>query len=132
MSNVPNHSQTSRIRFDIQKLQNGLGDTLQYWHGNSYKGIPVTVYVSGEKVGHGIKLKHWDTTIAVITTVGPIYFDARYISSTTRGFQGRILNALRTAYGDNYASVARIAEELALPTGERDVLDWIADTTVIR
>jgi len=130
--NVPNHSQASRIRFDIQKLQNGQGDTLQHWQGNSYKGIPVTIYVDGEKVGHGIQLKHWDTTIAVITMVGPIYFDARYISSTTRGFQGRIINALRTAFGENYASVVRIAEELALPTGEREVLDWRAEGTSVR
>ena len=130
--NVPNHAQTSRIRFDIQKLQNGQGDQLEYWQGNSYRGIPVTVSLANETVLHGIKLKHWDTTIAVVTMAGPIYFDARYISSTTRSFQGRILNAMRTAYGENYAAVVRIAEELALPTGERDVLDWIDDGTIIR
>ena len=130
--NVPNHSQADRITSDIRKLLDGKGDTLQYWQGNSYRGIPVTVSLANETVLHGIKLKHWDTTIAVVTMAGPIYFDARYISSTTRSFQGRILNAMRTAYGENYAAVVRIAEELALPTGERDVLDWIDDGTIIR
>lgn len=129
---IPNHAQTARIHSDIQTLQNGRGDALEPWRGNSYKGIPVTVSVHGHTIRHGIKLKHWDTTIAIITSTGPVYFNARYISQTTRAFQGRILNALRAAYGDDHASVVRIAEELAMPTVERDVLDWMDDNMVTR
>lgn len=119
--NVPNHSQTSRIRFDVQRLQNGQ-DPL-YWRGNSYQGIPTTFAINDVET-LGIRFKHWDTTIAAVTASGVLYFNARYISTTTRGFQSRIVNALATAFGENHAAVVRIREELALPTGERDILDW--------
>lgn len=131
-TNVPNHSQTSRIQHDIQTILRGQGDRVSYWQGNSYKSIPVTIHVDGHRIIHGIKLVHWNTPIAIITAVGAIYFDARYISSTTRGFQGRIVNAMRNVFGNDYASVARIVEELSLPTSERDVLDWLNDSTRIQ
>lgn len=121
---IPNYAQTSRIRFDIQAIQNGRGDTVEYWHGNSYKGIPETLRVDGHRIWHGIRLMHWDTTIAIISAAGAIYFDARYVSATTRGFQGRILNAMRTAFGENHPTVIRIAAELSMPTDQRGVLDW--------
>lgn len=123
---VPNHSQVDRIATDLRKLAHN--DDPAVWQGNSYQGFPVTAKVRQETKHNGYQLKHWSTTIAEFhyTPQGVVlaYFDARYISSTTRGFQGRILRAMSRVFGPAHATVVRVAEELALPTGERGVLDW--------
>lgn len=121
---VPNHSQASRIRFDVQSLQNHAD--IKPWKGNSYSGHQDVFYETLEdgftKAHTTYDLMHWSTTIASITRNGVLYFDARYISATTRGFQGRILNALRTAFGESHPDVVRISQELGKPTSQRGIL----------
>ena len=125
--NVPNYLQVDQIATDLLKLT--YNDDPAAWKGNSYRGFPITAKVSQEAKYNGYQLKHWGTTIAVFhyapQGVVLAYFDARYISSrTTRGFQGRILRAMNRVFGPDHAAVVRVSEELALPTGERGVLDW--------
>lgn len=118
--NVPNHSQTSRIRFDIQALQNG--QTPSDWRGNSYAGI---VGYATEN-GRLYTLIHWQTPIAQIHVKDGVatilFFDARHISTTTRGFQGRIIRALSTALGMRNPDVERIHAELGRKTSDRRAL----------
>lgn len=119
---VPNHSQASRIRFDLQKLASvDHKQTIKDWRGNSYQGRLYTDYQTGLSV---YELVHWNTTIAQFTTVVPgkvlmTYFNARYISTTTRGFQSRILNAMRTALGENSPAVLAVDNELGKSTALR-------------
>lgn len=119
---VPNHSQTSRIRFDLQRLASvDHKQTIKDWHGNSYQGRLYTDYQTGLSV---YELVHWSTTIAQFTTFIPgkvlmTYFNARYISTTTRGFQSRIFNAMRTALGENNPAVRAVGNELGKPTAQR-------------
>lgn len=125
--NVPNHAQTSRIRFDLQRLA-GIDhkNTIKDWHGNSYQGRLYSDYQTRLSI---YELVHWSTTIAQFTTETPgvvrlHYFNARYISSTTRSFQGRILNAMATALGENHPSVIQVREMLSQPTHNRTALIW--------
>lgn len=120
--NVPNHSQTSRIRFDLERLA-GVDhkSTIKDWRGNSYQGRLYTDYQTGLSI---YELVHWNTTIAQFTTMRPgvvvmTYFNARHISTTTRGFQSRILNAMRTAFGENNSFVRAVSAELAQKTHQR-------------
>ena len=91
--NVPNHTQAIRIASDLNKLARG--ESADDWHGNSYAGI-VGYPQDG---GRMYTLIHWSTPIAQLHIasngeVSVLMFNARYISATTRSFQGRIYRAL--------------------------------------
>ena len=119
--NVPNYAQVDRITRDMGALLRG--EDPDYWKGNSYQGIPSTLGVrSGGFVG-GMRYKHWYTTIAVVSREGKlVYFDATYRSTTTRGFQSRILQGLRNL--PDQSRVQAAYAELAKPTDTRDALNW--------
>ena len=118
--NIPNHAQASRIASDLNKLARG--ESADDWRGNSYAGI-----VGYQDGGRMYTLTHWSTPIAQLHIasdgkVSVLMFNARYISATTRSFQGRILNALRTALGENDPMVVIIQHELGRKTHLRGVL----------
>lgn len=125
MATVPNHSQADRIARDVARLMRGDGHTLSYWQGNSYRSVPTTHLTRGASVVHSIRLIHWDTTIAeVVHGVGLTYFDARYLSRTTRGFQSRIIKGLANLEGARWSRVQAAHAELAKPADGRAILDW--------
>lgn len=132
--NIPNHLQVNRIAFDLNGLSLGMQTGIRDWQGNSYRGI-IGYAPNG---GHYYTLIHWSTPIAQFEVaqgtleapgrVNVLMFDARYISSTTRSFQGRILNALKhvnRADGDHYVA---IANELGKPMGMRKPLTLRTNT----
>lgn len=127
MVTIPNHSQAQRIRRDVRRLAADLITHGDAWQGNSY-----ALQVEIDPGSKALQYRHWSTIICEIeqapgTTekVRVTYFDARYHSSTTRGFQGRLLEAFK--YGLIPADqLSRIVNELALPTGLRGVLAWEA------
>ena len=100
-NNVPNNAQAARIERDVTNPRD--------WFGNSYRAT---------SRASGMTYVHWNTTIAETTDGRLTYFDARYISTTTRGFQSRIVAGLDAAGIDVSAAQA----ELAKPTHERDRL----------
>lgn len=104
--NVANYEQETRIATDILTLK-----TARDWQGNSYSG---TVYAEN----NSYDLYHWSTRIATVKDGALTYFDARYHSATTRGFQGRILRGLARAGID----VSQAKQELAKPTDAREIL----------
>ena len=104
--NVTNKEQETRIATDVLTLK-----TARDWQGNSYSG---TAYAEN----NSYDLLHWSTRIATVQDGALTYFDARYHSATTRGFQGRILRGLARAGID--VSAAR--QELSKPTHERGVV----------
>lgn len=117
---VPNHQQQHVIQSDVAHLPDfDRGNEFREWSGNSYAGH--TEY-TGEFVRY--VLRHWSTTIAeieyshVTKTTTLTYFDARYHSSTTRSFQGRILRALDRAG----VSVAEAYNQLSRPTHQRGLM----------
>lgn len=120
--NVPNHLQSNHIASDLNRLAAGqlnIGD----WRGNSYHGI--VDYAAGG--AHLYTLVHWNTPIAQLHIasngkVSVLHFDARYISSTTRSFQGRIYRALCKVHAVNASDLAHIGEELGRKTHLRKVL----------
>ena len=120
--NVPNHTQAARIRHDI--VNACCNRTPKAWRGNSYSARVVT---DDTRTFSQLfyQLVHWDTTIAEISVYGGVisvtYFDARYISSTTRGFQSRILKALVELVGSDHPDVVAISQELGKPTHSRGV-----------
>lgn len=118
--NVPNHAQAARIASDLNKLARG--ESASDWQGNSYRGI---VGYAPES-GHYYTLIHWSTPICQIAVhkgkVVVMMFNARYISSTTRSFQGRILSALRRVHDARTNDLTAIGDELSRSTGERQLL----------
>lgn len=136
--NVPNHAQVARIASDIRRMAHWQynqstpwSDVHTTWNGNSYSGYCLTQTVEGANgapttaiVYH---LFHWNTEIATIEfredEITRVTFLARYISSTTRGFQGRILRGLQQAGFDTNL----IVEELALPTHHRGTVTYLTD-----
>lgn len=70
-------------------------------------------------------LMHWDTVITAVYYEPRVeklvmdYFDARYISATTRGFQSRILKAFDKigVWGTKI-----VATELGKPTHKRGII----------
>ena len=119
---VPNHAQVNRMISDLNRLGNvDHKDTIKDWRGNSYQGRLYTDYRTGLSV---YELVHWDTTIAQFTTTTPgkvtlAYFNASYISPTTRGFQGRIFQAMSRAHTTRANDIAAVADELGKPTDSR-------------
>ena len=136
--NVPNHAQSARITRDIRRMQQWQrdqstpwSDVHTSWSGNSYSGYCLTETVEGANkaaitavVYH---LFHWSTEIATIEfredEITRVSFLARYISTTTRGFQGRILQGLQQAGFDTN----EIVHELALPTDQRGAVTYLTD-----
>ena len=122
--NVPNYSQASVIAADLIRFRDGdnPGATLS-WTGNSYSGRRMGRF--GNDLPETYDLIHWDTTIASIcmTDKGLTvwYFDARYLSATTRKFQGRILEALDKI--GVYGTRATLSE-LSEPTGKRRIVGY--------
>ena len=118
---VPNHTQANCIASDLNKLARG--ESADDWHGNSYAGI--VGYLQG-----GVRiytLMHWSTPIAQLHIasdgkVSVLMFNARYISATTRSFQGRIYQALQTVHAINVNDLSAIGDELGKKTHERGVL----------
>ena len=121
MATVPNHSQVDRIASDLRQFSQGTRPT--DWHGNSYSGY---TFLSARHDGIVYVLQHWNTSIAEFVVkdgaVKLIHFDARYHSSTTRSFQGRILTAMEHAAVDPTPGQTSISWELSRPTGARTVL----------
>ena len=118
--NVPNHAQASRIASDLIKLARG--ESVADWRGNSYAGI-----VGYQDGGRMYTLIHWSTPIARlhITRDGKVYvlmFNARYISATTRSFQGRIYRALCKVHAIDEGELSAISDELGKKTHERGEL----------
>ena len=118
--NVPNHAQTNRIASDLNKLARG--ESAYDWHGNSYVGI-----VGYQDGGRMYTLIHWSTPIAQLHIasdgkVSVLMFNARYISATTRSFQGRIYRALFKVHTINVSDLAIIGHELGRKTHLREVL----------
>ena len=118
--NVPNHAQAIRIASDLNKLARG--ESAYDWHGNSYAGI--VGYQDGSRM---YTLIHWSTPIAQLHIasdgkVSVLMFNARYISATTRSFQGRIYQALQTVHAINVNDLSAIGDELGKKTHERGVL----------
>ena len=119
--NVPNHAQADRIASDLNKLARG--ESADDWRGNSYAGI-VGYLQDG---GRTYTLIHWSTPIAQLHIasdgkVSVLMFNARYISSTTRSFQGRIYRALCKVHTINASDLAIIGQELGRKTHLREVL----------
>lgn len=118
---TPNHAQVNRIAYGLNSLAEG--KSAPDWRGNSYAGV-----VGYAKSGaHLYTLIHWSTPIAQLHVsaegkVSVLYFDARYISSTTRSFQGRIYRALTKVHGIRPNDLTAIGDELAKSTGNRGVL----------
>ena len=120
--NVPNYSQAQVIAADLFRVRDNdnPGATLS-WSGNSYAGErrraedDANIYV----------LTHWNTVIATVgfheetEKLALIYFNARHISATTRGFQGRILKALDKV---GVWGTSVVASELGKPTHKRGVI----------
>ena len=136
--NVPNHTQAARIARDIRRMQHWQkeqatpwSDVHTSWSGNSYGGYCLTQTVEG--ANHApttavvYRLFHWNTEIATIEfredEITRVSFLARYISTTTRGFQGRILQGLQQAGFDT----DEIVHELALPTHQRGFVSYLTD-----
>lgn len=117
---VPNNAQVNRIASDLNKLARG--ERATDWRGNSYAGV--VGYLTGE--GRLYTLVHHVTPIAQIRVrdgkVSVLMFNARYISTTTRGFQSRIYRALTKVHAIRPNDLTLIADELARPTDERQVL----------
>jgi hypothetical protein len=113
LKRVINANQAARIYSDVIHVM--AGKRPEEWTGNSYQGF---------ESGYGeYMLMHWSTPIAVIRRdVGIVYFNATYISSTTRGFQSRILSALTGVFGTTNPAIRSISAELGKPTGERGVI----------
>lgn len=117
--NVPNYSQAQVIAADLIHVRDNdnPGATLS-WSGNSYSGA--RRHEDGMYI-----LMHWDTVIAAVYYEPRVeklvmdYFNARYISATTRGFQSRILKAFDKmgVWGTKTA-----ATELGKPTHKRGVI----------
>lgn len=136
--NVPNHTQVARITQDIRRIQHWQknqstpwSDVRTSWSGNSYGGYCLTQTVEGANgapttaiVYH---LFHWNTEISEIQfredEITRVTFLARYISTTTRGLQGRILKALQQAGFDTNL----IVSELDLPTHQRGEVTYLTD-----
>ena len=119
--NVPNHSQANRIASDLNKLARG--ESAYDWHGNSYAGI-VGYPQDG---GRMYTLIHWSTPIAQLHIasdgkVSVMMFNARYISATTRSFQGRIYQALHEVHTIDVSDLSHIGHELGRKTHLREVL----------
>ena len=119
--NVPNHAQAIRIASDLNKLARG--KSADDWHGNSYAGI-VGYPQDG---GRTYTLTHWSTPIAQLHIasngeVSVLMFNARYISATTRSFQGRIYRALCEVHAINASDLSHIGHELGRETHLREVL----------
>ncbi len=120
--NVPNYSQAQVIAADLIRIRDNdnPGATLS-WSGNSYRGERET-YVDGTDV---YVLSHWGTVISVVyfhTETEKLtvhYFNARYISATTRQFQGRILQAFDKI---GVWGTKTVRSELAKPTHKRGVI----------
>lgn len=122
---VPNYGQSTRITIDLRRLA-GVDhrSTIRDWRGNSYQGRLYQDYGTGFSI---YELVHWRTTIAQFTTMHPgevrlAYFNASYISATTRGFQGRILKGMADALGEDHPDVQLVAHELGKPTHKRGEL----------
>ena len=120
--NVPNHAQANRIASDLNKLARG--ESADDWHGNSYAGI-----VGYQDGGHMYTLIHWSTPIARLHIasdgkVSVLMFNARYISATTRSFQGRIYQALQTVHTIDVNDLSAIGDELGKKTHKRGVLSF--------
>ena len=118
--NVPNHAQASRIASDLNKLARG--ESVADWHGNSYAGI-----VGSQDGSRMYTLIHWSTPIAQLHIasdgkVSVLMFNARYISATTRSFQGRIYQALCKVHAINVSDLSAIGGDLGKKTHERGVL----------
>ena len=138
MVNVPNHKQAARIAQDIRRIQHWQrdqstpwSDVRTVWAGNSYSGQCLMQTVEGANhapttavVYH---LFHWNTEIACLEfradEVVRITVNAHYYSSTTRGFQSRILRALQSAGFDTQILV----DELSLPTHQRGTVTYLTD-----
>lgn len=119
---VPNYSQKSVIAADLIRVRDNEnpGAALS-WEGNSYEGFRET-YADGTV---GYFLRHWNTIIAAlyfeqnVEKVVVSYFNARYISATTRGFQSRILDAFdRVGVWGTQA----VRSELSKPTHKRGLI----------
>ena len=136
--NVPNYAQADRIASDIRRISSWQSnpstpwsEVHTSWTGNSYSGYCLTETVEGSNsapttavVYH---LIHWTTEIATIEFredgITRITFNARYFSTTTRGFQGRILSGLQRAGFDT----TLIVSELSLPTPQREKVTYLTD-----
>ena len=119
--NVPNHAQVNRIASDLNLLAQG--KDARDWQGNSYAGI--VGYATDR--GRLYTLIHWSTPIAQLHVandgrVSVLMFNARYISSTTRSFQGRIYKALCKVHSINASDLQHIGTELGKKTHERGAL----------
>ena len=138
MVNVPNHTQAERIAQDIRRIQQWQRDQSTpwsyvhtNWNGNSYGGYCLTQTVEG--ANHApttavvYRLFHWNTEIATLEfredEITRITVNAVYHSSTTRGFQGRILRALQSAGFDTQILI----DELSLPTHQRGTITYLTD-----
>ena len=119
--NVPNHTQAARIAVDLKRLQSGQAEIIKDWQGNSYQGRAykhdgIWIY----------ELVHWSTTIAQFALIGGqvvmTWFDARYLSSTTRGFQGRIIKGMTNSHiGRGW--IEMVSDQLSQPTGKREIIN---------
>ena len=136
--NIPNHTQSAHIARDIRRMQQWQrnqstpwSDVHISWSGNSYGAYCLTQTVGGANgapttavVYH---LIHWSTEIASIEfradEITRVSFLASYISTTTRGFQSRILQGLQQAGFDTN----EIVHELALPTDQRGSVTYLTD-----
>lgn len=105
---VPNHSQASRISFDLR------ADQPKPWHGNSYR-MEVLAHADGTEILY----IHWNTVICSVSDGHVNLFNARYFSSTTRGFQSRILSGMTRSGMIPTEELGLIRAELRKPTGER-------------
>ena len=124
--NVPNHAQANRIASDLNKLARG--ESADDWRGNSYAGI-VGYQQDG---GRMYTLMHWSTPIAQlhIASNGEVsvgMFNARYVSATTRSFQGRIYQALQIVHAMDVSDLSAIGNELGKKTHKRGVLARYCD-----
>lgn len=136
--NIPNHSQSARISNDIRRMQSWQknqntpwSDIHSSWSGNSYSAYNLTQSVEGANgapttaiVYH---LIHWSTEIATIEfredEITRVTFDARYISTTTRQYQRRIVDALsRSGFDTNL-----LEAELKLSTHHRGTVSYLTD-----
>lgn len=118
---VPNHAQANRIASDLNKLARG--ESAVDWRGNSYAAV--VGYATDR--GRLYTLVHWSTPIAQLHIasngkVSVLLFNARYISATTRSFQGRIYRALCKVHSINANDLSAIGDELGKKTHERQAL----------
>lgn len=136
--NVSNHAQSAHIARDIRRLQHWQkeqstpwSDVHTTWAGNSYGGYCLTQTVEGANGAPTMAvvyhLFYWNTEIATLEFRGDettrVTFFARYITTTTRGFQGRILKALQQAGFDTNL----IVSELSQPTRQRESVTYLTD-----